>query len=403
MGMAGLAALLHARGLKVSGCDLQSGRQTDALERLGISVLVGHDPAHVVGCDLLIYSSAVDMASAEIQAAKGRGIPVIQRGVALAECMKNRQTIAVAGSHGKTSTAAILAQLLESGYAIGGEIQQEELLARDGELMVVEVDESDGTVVHFSPDYTIITNVDDDHLEHHGSSRALDACFRKLIQQTKRKVFYFADDERSVALCAGQENGYPIEINKTAECVPFPGKYNIRNAAAALQIAYEFKAPDMCVKRLREVRPVRRRFETVFDRGGVRVITDYAHHPSEMALLFNAAKELEPKRLKVIFQPHRYSRTKAFANDFAAVLALADEAWISPVYAASEVPVIGGRSSDIISVCRDLGLNHVSEVNSFGEAWGKIVHWLETGDVLLLVGAGDVDSLRDRVMEIEHF
>ncbi|OUX37344.1 MAG: hypothetical protein CBE26_03345 [Kiritimatiellaceae bacterium TMED266] len=402
MGMAGLAALLYARGLKVSGCDLQLGRQTEALERLGIPVEVGHDPAHVEGSDLLIYSTAVDMNSAEIEVAKGRGIPVIQRGVALAECMKSRQTIVVAGSHGKTSTAAILAQLLDSGYVIGGEIQGEELLAKDGERMVVEVDESDGTAVHFVSDYTIITNVDDDHLEHHGSSQALDDCFRTLIQQTKRKVFYFADDKRSAALCRGRENCCPIEINETATCVPFPGKYNIRNAAAALQVAQEFMALDRCVKRLRNVRPVRRRFETVIECGGVRVITDYAHHPAEIGSLFEAAKGLESERLKVIFQPHRYTRTRAFANEFAAVLAVADEVWVSPVYAASEVPIIGGCSADLVSVCKDKGFKHVNEVDSLEEAWQKVAPYVEKGDLLLLVGAGDVDLLRDRVMEIEQ-
>ena len=402
MGMAGLAALLHARGVQVSGCDLQPGRQTEALERLGISFAVGHDPSHVVGCDLLIYSTAIDMNSAEIKAAKERGIPVVQRGVALAECMKNRRSIAVAGSHGKTSTAAILAQLLDSGYAIGGEMQGEEWLAKDGDWMVVEVDESDGTAIHFSPDYTIITNIDDDHLEHHGSSEALNDCFRQLLQQTRKKVFYFSDDERSVALCAGEEHCYPVEIDNVAPRVPFPGIYNVRNAAAALQVAYELQDAGTCVERLRAVRPVRRRLETVFDRGGVRVISDYAHHPAEIEALFEAAREMVGEKLKVIFQPHRYTRTRAFHKEFATVLAAADEVYVAPVYAASEEPLVGGHSVDILSACLQQGDTHVMGVESLEVAWQQVCQRLVAGDVLLLVGAGDVDELRNRVGDIEQ-
>ena len=171
--MAGLAILLHERGMHISGCDVVSNRQTAYLQACGIPIDFHHDVIHLEQCDLLIRSSAVSFDTEEVQEAIRRCIPVIQRGCVLAELVRDRICVAVAGSHGKTSTAAILSQLLQSGFSIGGEIEGGARLARDGRWMVTELDESDGTLTQFQPDYTILTNVDDDHLDHHGSSNEL--------------------------------------------------------------------------------------------------------------------------------------------------------------------------------------------------------------------------------------
>jgi UDP-N-acetylmuramate--alanine ligase len=403
MGMAGLAVLLHERGLQVSGCDATSNRQTAYLQARGIPVELHHDAVHLEGCDLLIRSSAVSLEMDEVQEAIRQGIPVVQRGYVLAELVRDRICIAVAGSHGKTSTAAILAQVLQSGFAIGGEIGGDAALARDGAWMVTELDESDGTLTQFQPDYTILTNVDDDHLDHHGSRAQLNRCFEQLIFQTKKTVFYDATDSRSVALCAAHKNCLPIQQDADAKQIPFPGAYNQKNAAAALMVADQFVPRKISRDRLAEIEPIRRRFESLYRNKGVQIITDYAHHPTEINALIEAVRECkEYKRILAIFQPHRYSRTNSLKAEFATVLQQLDQVILVPVYSASEPWIEGGDSSDILTICHKQGWNHIHEVEQLEGAWMEMVDSLRSGDLLLLIGAGNIDQLRSKISQIEQ-
>ena len=397
MGMAGLAILLHERGLQISGCDTVANRQTAYLKARGIPVEFDHDVAHLEGCDLLIRSSAVSLDTDEVQEALRKCIPVVQRGYVLAELVRDRICIGVAGSHGKTSTAAILSQLLQSGFAIGGEIGGGAGLARDGRWMVTELDESDGTLTQFEPDYTILTNVDDDHLDHHGSRAQLNHCFEQLIFQTKKTVFYDATDSRSVALCAAYEKCQPIKQDADAKLIPFPGAYNQQNAAAALMVADQFVSREMSQTRLRAVQPVRRRFESLYRNKGIQIITDYAHHPTEINALIEAARECEYKRVLAIFQPHRYSRTYALKAEFATVLEKLDRVILVPVYPASEPWIEGGDSSDILAICHKQGWDHIQEVEQLDCAWTEMENSLRSGDLLLLIGAGNIDYLRSKI------
>ena len=402
MGMSGLAILLNERGMQVSGCDIESNRQTKNLQAHGIPVDSQHDIAHLERCDLLVRSSAVSLATDEVQEAIRRRIPVVQRGYVLAELVRDRICIAVAGSHGKTSTAAILSQLLQSGFAIGGEIGDRVGLARDGKYMVTELDESDGTLTQFQPDYTILTNVDDDHLDHHGSLAELNSCFEQLILQTKKMVFYDASDSRSVAICSGYEKCEPIILDSDAKRIPFPGAYNQQNAAAALMVADQFIPREISQTRLAEVKPVRRRFESLYQNKGIEIIADYAHHPTEINALIEATRECEYQRILAIFQPHRYSRTYALKAEFASVLAKLDRVILVPVYPASERWIEGGDSKDIVSICHEKGWKHIHEHQQLDSAWQEMMTLLKQGDLLLLIGAGNIDQLRSKINKLEQ-
>ena len=402
IGMAGLAILLHERGMRISGCDVVSNRQTAYLQAYGIPVDFHHDVTHLESCDLLIRSSAVSLDTEEVQEAIRRRIPVIQRGYVLAELVRDRICIAVAGSHGKTSTAAILSQLLQSGFSIGGEIEGGAGLACDGRWMVTELDESDGTLTQFQPDYTILTNVDDDHLDHHGSSVELNKCFEQLILQTKKMVFYDASDSRSVAICSGYEKCNPIILDSDAKRIPFPGAYNQQNAAAALMVADQFIPREVSQTRLAEVKPVRRRFESLYQNKGIEIIADYAHHPTEINALIEATRECGYQRIMAIFQPHRYSRTYAFKAEFASVLAKLDRVILVPVYSASERWIEGGDSKDIVSICHEEGWKHIHEHQQLESAWQEMMNSLKRGDLLLLIGAGNIDQLRSKINQLEQ-
>ena len=402
IGMAGLAILLHERGMRISGCDIVSNRQTAYLQECGIPIDFHHDVSHLQQCDLLIRSSAVSLDTEEVQEAIRLCIPVVQRGYVLAELVRDRICIAVAGSHGKTSTAAILSQLLQSGYSIGGEIEGGAGLASDGKWMVTELDESDGTLTQFQPDYTILTNVDDDHLDHYGSPTELNNSFEKLILQTKKVVFYDASDLRSVAICAAHEKCEPIIQDSDAKRIPFPGAYNQQNAAAALMVADQFIPREISQTRLAEVKPVRRRFESLYQNKGIEIIADYAHHPTEINALIEATRECEYQRILAIFQPHRYSRTYAFKAEFASVLAKLDRVILVPVYPASERWIEGGDSKDIVSICHKKGWKHIHEHQQLESAWQEMMNTLKAGDLLLLIGAGNIDQLRSNVNQLEQ-
>ncbi len=396
IGMAGLAWLLKERGFNVSGCDLQENRQTEWLARNGITISFGHHESHVTDeVDWLIRSTAVPDSHPEVLRANTLQIPVSRRGEVLPALMRSRICIAVSGTHGKTTTTAMIAQLLECGYFIGGEVAGYEGVARDGEIMVVEADESDGTVSGYSPDYSIITNIEYDHMEHHESETAFVSCFERLIRNTRKSVFYCAEDRLARQVCSGNSKCIPYGLPAHPIEIPIAGRHNQLNASAAVAVSKIWKPEEEILREFATIQPIRRRFETVFDEDGIRIVSDYAHHPTEIAALIQTAREMKPKRLLGIFQPHRYTRTRALGNDFPPSFEGLDKLWLVPVYAASEKPIEGGSTKDLTDRFSDHWAGRLQSFQSLEAAWDDIQSELREGDMLLIIGAGDIEKVTE--------
>lgn len=396
IGMAGVAFLLKERGFLVTGCDLQENRQTGWLRRQGIKIESGHSQSHVMpSTDWLVRSTAVPDSHPEVAHAKTLGIPVSRRGEVLPALMRDRTCIAVSGTHGKTTTTAMIAQVLGCGYCVGGEVVGFEGVAWDGEPMVVEADESDGTVAGYRPEYAVITNIEYDHMEHHDSEQAFVACFERLIENTRQRVYYCADDPLASRLCSANPKCEAFGFPEPRLPISLPGLHNQWNAAATLAVASNWKSEAEVVESLKNVRPVRRRFETVFNDGSIRIVSDYAHHPTEIAALIQTAKELSPRRLLGIFQPHRYTRTLALGPDFPASFAGLDRLWLLPVYAASERPLEGGTTNDLIQRFPPEWNSKLQYCPDMDRSWDAIQAELRKGDLLLIIGAGDIEQLAE--------
>lgn len=392
IGMAGLAFLLDERGHTVSGSDVQQNRQIDWLCSKGISIQEDV-PA---GTEWIIRTTAVPDSHPDVRSAS---VPVDRRGEVLPELLRDRFTIAVSGTHGKTTTTSMVAQVLQCGYCIGGETAGFDGVARDGEIMAVEADESDGTVANYHPDIAVITNIEYDHMEHHANAEAFEDCFRALIANTKKTVFYCATDPVAARLCAGSPKAVAYsEVDRTLS-VALPGRHNRLNAGAAAAVARALgRSDEEITRRLQTLQPIKRRFETVFQ-GDWTAISDYAHHPTEIcALIKTARQELKPKRLLAVFQPHRYTRTKALKNDFPPAFSEVDHLWLTPVYAASEPPLDGGRSADLQAVFPPENRPELTE--SLEKAWMEIKTELRAGDVLLIIGAGDIEQMEQWVKNV---
>lgn len=397
IGMAGVAFLLKERGFAVSGCDLQENRQTAHLRRCAVELFHGHGEHHVSGnTDWLVRSTAVPDTHPEVRRAKELGIPVSRRGEVLPALMRDRTCIAVSGTHGKTTTTAMIAQVLGCGYCIGGEIAGFEGVARDGETMVVEADESDGTLVGYTPDFAVVTNIEYDHMEHHASEADFIGCFGQLIENTRQKVYYCADDPLSARLCSGNPKCEPFHFPEPRIPLPIPGNHNQWNAAAARAVCRHWKTDGGIFQALEKMAPVRRRFETVFEGGGVRIVSDYAHHPTETAALVRTALELEPKRLLCVFQPHRHTRTLALGAGFPASFEGVEKLWLVPVYAASEPPLEGGTMEDLMAHFPKGWKNRLRGFKTLEAAWADIQDELRAGDLLLVAGAGDIGQLAEK-------
>jgi len=425
IGMSGLADLLRLNGHLLSGSDKQANRLTADLADKGVTIHQGHAADHVPpGCDLVVRSSAVGDDNPEVREARRRGVPVRLRGEVFAAFCEERRLVAVCGTHGKTTTSAMLAHVLEpsgAGWFVGGESAQLGAVARDaraGAAFVAECDESDGTLVHYRPEIAVVTNVEFDHMETFGGEEEFLDCFRTLLVRSGQ-VFFGADDPLARKLAwevrgtadrerkmegAGLEDGAfraaglrlegdgsVFELPEIGRCsLRVPGSHNVKNAVLAARVALSLgMAPEVVRERLASFESVGRRFETVFDAGGIQVVSDYAHHPTEIRAVLEAAFGLKPRRVLAVYQPHRYSRTAALLQDFPTAFSGIDRLWLLPVYAASEQPVAGGTSDDLAAECArqnvDCGLELTVE-----SAWAAVRAELREGDLFLILGAGDV-------------
>lgn len=446
VGMAGLAVLLKARGFRVSGCDLMINKLAGWLRQQGIEVTERHSPAHLTpDVQWVIRSAAVPETADEIKAATAKDIPVFKRGQVLPALLANGPSIAVAGTHGKTTTTTFIAQTLtaaglDPSFCIGGEVESLGGVARrgGGTITVSEADESDGTLALYSPEIAVVTNIEFDHMEHFESIEAFEECFRRFVRQTRRRVIYCADDARASRICEGQPSalsyGFAADALLHAEIVqesgastrfqvslkgtplgsftlPAPGRHNVLNALACLAVGLEH---GLDIERLRQslatVTLPRRRFDRIIDRDDLTVISDYAHHPSEVKALVEAARKLNRGRILAVFQPHRYTRTLALGADFPAAFEGLDEVVLCPVYAASEAPIPGGGIWDLYAHCRQHPTLKVSVASSLLNAWQYCRDQLQVNDLFLVIGAGDVERIagwardelgRKRIQDIE--
>ena len=439
VGMAGLAFWLRRAGIPVSGCDAADGPLCDWLRGQGITVEGGHAVSHLEsGPGWLIRSTAVPLTHPECHRAVAEGLPVVRRGEVLPVLLEatGRRVIAVCGTHGKTTTACFTAALLEArglrpGWCIGGETARQPGVAGDGggEWIVVEADESDGTLAGYAPDITLLTNVDFDHMEHFESVEAFEASFRTVLSRTRRAVVVCTGSERAVRLAAeaappglpriryGEEPDADVRIVERTEapdgrqafelfeggrlCGDFtltvPGGHNACNATGALAAAC---AAGASLAALRAAVPAlalpKRRFECVYDAGEIRVVSDYAHHPVEIAALVQTARARFPGRLRAVFQPHRYTRTRALREAFPPAFEGVDELVLTPVYAASEAPLPGGHTHDLYATFRASqgpGPGTVYLAASPDRAWRWYRQTLRPGDTLLVIGAGDIERV----------
>ena len=429
-GMSGLARIMLDLGISVSGSDVKESQVLTGLQVLGAQVAIGHAPSNIDGVDLVVVSGAISNSNVEYEAAIAKAIPVIPRASALAILMSESISIAVAGTHGKTTTTSMLTVALQKAgfdpsFAIGGLINSSGTNAHlgTGEIFVAEADESDGSFLAYQPFGAIITNIELDHVDHFADFDSVLAIFHQFVKTIKSGGFLvLCNDDPGAARLASEITRTDIEVitygaeanfsisrvhlspmESTARItqngrvlgelrLQVPGVHNVLNATAALAAGLTLGAsPIDFISGLEIFSGTRRRFEFKGEARGVRVIDDYGHHPTEIAVTLDAARRyVEPGRLLVIFQPHRYSRTKAFAPEFAAALSKADHIYLLDIYAASETP-IPGVTSELISQL--LPQEQVSLESSLIEVIDHVIAQAKAADLIITLGAGDVSSL----------
>ena len=447
-GMSGIAEVLHNLGYQVSGSDLSDSATLRRLQGLGIATHVGHDAAHVQGADAVVTSTAVQGNNPEVQAARARKIPVVPRALMLAELMRLRQGVAIAGTHGKTTTTSLVTSVLaEAGldptFVIGGRLNSAGANARlgQGEYIVVEADESDASFLNLLPVMAVVTNIDADHMKTYGHD--FGRLKQAFVDFLHRMPFYgaailcvdnpgvreiLADVARPVTSYGFGEDAQVRAVNVRADAgrmrftvqrrngVTLPdlevvlnlaGEHNVLNALAAIAVAVELGISDEAVLRaLAGFTGVGRRFQRYCDQAAVggghyQLIEDYGHHPVEMAATLAAARGAFPgRRLVLAFQPHRYSRTRDCFEDFVKVLGQADVVLLTEVYAAGEAPIVAADGRSLARALRVAGRVEPVFIDDVAEMPRAIVQSARAGDVVLCMGAGSIGAVPGKVAEL---
>ncbi|MGM0380399.1 MAG: UDP-N-acetylmuramate--L-alanine ligase [bacterium] len=440
VGMSGIAEVLLTLGYEVSGSDIKENARIRNLRRRGAEIKIGHSSKNISGADVVVKTSAVGEDNCEIKAARKNNIPVIPRAEMLAELMRLKQGIAVAGTHGKTTTTAMVSMILQSAgfdptVVVGGRMHNLGIGARLGsdKQIVVEADESDGSFLKLMPIMSIVTNIDDDHMDHYGSMDAVEDAFAEFINSIPFYGFaaLCGDDERVFNLLdrvrkpfktygfAGHNDLRPVDLkqvdggskftvqfnNKNLGDIklPVPGRFNVLNALGAAAIGLEKNIEFEAIKRgLENFEGVARRFEFKGKVNSFRVYDDYAHHPTEIDKTISAARENLAGELLVVFQPHRYSRTKQLAADFGQALADADRLCVMDVYPAGEEKIEG---IDLEFLQNKIGPSRNGDVTAFAGEREEVLNWIEQQvepgkkQNLFTMGAGDVVNLAEPVLD----
>ncbi|GII88712.1 UDP-N-acetylmuramate--L-alanine ligase [Sphaerisporangium siamense] len=432
-GMSGIARILLKRGVKVSGSDARGSAMVNELRELGALVHVGHAASHIKNVDTVVVSTAIRDSNPELGEALRQGLRVIPRAAALAAVMVGRSGIAVAGTHGKTTTSSMLTVALQKcgrdpSYCVGGQLVTTGLGADEGagEVFVAEADESDGSFLMLAPEIAVVTNVEPDHLDNYGDPQAVYDGFARFAERVGSTLIICADDPGAAALAApararglrvrtyGESEGADLRVTGIAPDgfgvafrvegkgevrLSVPGRHNALNALSALAVAEELGVPfDEFREGLAAFTGAKRRFEAKGEGAGVAVFDSYAHHPTELAADLRAARDVVASfsgpsgRVIAVFQPHLYSRTRFFADEFGAALGLADEAIVLDVYGAREDPE-PGVSGALVAGKVPLPAERVAYAPDRGAVPGLVAGRARPGDIVLTMGAGDVTEL----------
>ena len=444
-GMCGIAEVLVNLGYAVSGSDLKRSPITDRLATIGVAVHIGHERRLVADADVVVVSSAVTDDNAEVGEARRRNISVIPRAEMLAELMRLRSGIAVGGSHGKTSTTSMIALVLERGNldptaVIGGRLSAFGSNARlgRGNYLVAEADESDRSFLKLSPTISVITNVDHEHLEHYGTFDRLCEAFvdfanavpfygavvacadddrlRSLLRRITRRVLSYGLDEGRTVDVGGRQVqlrpfGASCEVyvhgagKRLAQSLgtlhlQVPGHHNLRNALAAVTVGLEAGVTfERIADALADFRGVERRFQLRGEVNDVMVVDDYGHHPTEIRAVLAAARAGLDRRILLVFQPHRYTRTHQLLEEFGKALAGADEVVLTEVYGAGEEPIPGATAEAIAAAVRRSGQCAVHLVDSVADVADAVMRFVRPGDLVITLGAGSIGDVAGRIVQ----
>ena len=448
VGMSGIAEVLFNLGYTISGSDLNDSTTLRRLAQLGIRIQVGHAAENVAGADAVVTSTAVQAENSEVIAAREMRIPVVPRALMLAELMRLKKGIAIAGTHGKTTTTSLVASVLAEAdldptFVIGGRLNSAGANARlgQGDYSVVEADESDASFLNLLPVMAVVTNIDADHMETYGHDFARlsgafvdflhrmpfygtailctdDPAVRSIMRQVTCPITSYGFDEGSevrainVRAAAGEmhftvqrRNG--VVLPDLDVVLNLPGRHNVLNALAAISVAVELNVPDDAVLRaLSGFKGVGRRFQrygevNAGDGGEFTLVDDYGHHPVEMAATLEAARGAFPgRRLLLAFQPHRYTRTRDCFEDFVKVISQADAVLLAEVYAAGEAPIVAADSRSLMRALRVAGHIEPVFVDDIGTMAQTILDNVQAGDVVLCMGAGSIGAVPAKVLEL---
>ncbi len=436
--MSGIAEVLLTLGYEVSGSDAKLSAITDRLQKLGATIHLGHQAANVAGSKALVVTSALDPSNPEVMEARRLQIPVIPRGELLAELMRLKFGIAIAGSHGKTTTTSMVAAILNAAnmdptVVVGGKVaamQGSNARVGKSSLLVVESDESDGSFLKLAPIVAVVTNIDREHLDHYPSLEAIRGAFTEFVNKVP---FYGAvvlcmEDEniqqifasvRRRTITYGRHAQVDLEIHsitleaagsnfcirrRAEEMGPFrlnvPGVHNVLNATAAIGVGLEMEVPLETIRAgLASFIGVDRRFTLRGVERGVTVVDDYGHHPTEVKATLAAAKLAPYNRVHVLFQPHRYSRTKFLLDEFGTAFHQADNLYLLDIYSASEPELEGVSSNALLEKIRSYGHRSAHYVSSIDEGVAAIVKAAQPGDLIITLGAGSVSQAADKILD----
>ncbi len=436
IGMSGIAELLLNLGYKVSGSDLKPGSITQRLSALGGRIFAGHAADHVHGANVVVISSAVRPDNVEVLEAKKLQIPVIPRAEMLAELMRLKYSVAIAGSHGKTTTTSMVATVLvRGGYdptvVIGGRLNAFGSNAKlgKGEFLVAEADESDGSFLKLSPTIAVVTNIDREHLDHYSGLAQIQDAFtvfvnkvpfygaavlclddpnvQAIIPRVERRIVTYGTSNQADLVASHMEYrnfGCSYQARWRGEplgtvSLQVPGQHGVLNSLAAIAIGMELDIPiEKIIGALGGFQNADRRFQIKGERSGVLVVDDYGHHPTEIIATLSAARASTDRRIVAVFQPHRYSRTQALQEEFARAFYHADVVVVLPIYAAGEDPIEGVRGENLAALIKKHGHRDVAFAPDFPSALRVLSERLQPGDLLLTLGAGDVWKIGEELL-----
>ena len=436
IGMSGIAEIMLHSGYTVQGSDARASANTERLQKLGAKIFIGHDAAHVEGASAIVYSTAVKPDNVEMVAGRERRLPLVRRAEMLAELMRLKNSIAVGGTHGKTTTTSLVACLLDAGgldptVVNGGIIDAYGTNAKvgEGDWIVVEADESDGTFLRLRSTVAVVTNIDPEHLDHYGDFDAVKKAFLDFVENipfygfaavctdhpevramasrvaNRRLVTYGTNPQaevRATRMAMGPDgadfdvlitplNGGAVGIENLR--MPMAGEHNVLNALAAIAVARELGVSDLDIaKGLRGFGGVRRRFTTTGTVGGVRVVDDYGHHPVEIAAVLKAARAVSAGRVIAVVQPHRYSRLRDLFDEFCGAFNDADVVMVANVYPAGEAPLEGFDRDTLVEGLRRWGHRRVMALDAPSDLAGLVAEETKDGDLVLCLGAGDITA-----------